>query len=87
MRFHINGNPILFDVARQSRGYSGNILVLACATYKTTTDDRWHQTAESFAIFKPNAKIVLEGGTVPQAELRMVTDRLGREQFRQLVQS
>jgi hypothetical protein len=33
-RFHINGNPALFDAARRGRGYSGNILLLACARYK-----------------------------------------------------
>lgn len=76
-RFRINGNPALFDAVRQSRGYSGNILLLACATYNTTTDDRMHQTGESFAIFRPDAKISLENGTVPQSELRMTPQPMG----------
>jgi hypothetical protein len=32
--FHINGNPSLFDAARQSRGYSGNFLLLVCVSYR-----------------------------------------------------
>lgn len=75
--FHINGNPALFDAARMPHGYSGNILLLACATYKSKTDDRLHQTGESFAIFKPNGKIVLEDGTVPQIELRLTGQPMG----------
>jgi len=75
--FHLNGNPALFDAAREAPGYSGNILLLVCVSYKSTTDDRLHQTGESFAIFKPNAKIVLEDGTVPQADLRLTDQPMG----------
>lgn len=75
--FHINGNPALFEAAREGRGYSGNILLLACASYKTTTDDRQHQTGGAFAIFRPDAKIALENGTVPQVELRLMGQPMG----------
>jgi hypothetical protein len=75
--FHINGNPDLFNAARQSPGYSGNILLLICATYRASTDERLHQTGESFAIFRPNAKIDLEQGTVAASELRITIQPMG----------
>ena len=56
---------------------SGNILLLVCATYKTTTDDRVHQTGESLLIFRPNEKINLEGGTVPLGGLRLDSVPMG----------
>jgi hypothetical protein len=75
--FHINGNPDLFNAARQSPGYSGNILLLVCVTYRAPTDERLHQTGESFAIFRPNAKIDLEQGTVAASELRIIIQPMG----------
>jgi hypothetical protein len=75
--FHLNANPAMFDAARQSPGFSGNLLILMCVSYKSPTDDRLHQTGESFAVFITNAKIDLNGGSIPAEKLRLTSQPMG----------
>jgi hypothetical protein len=77
--FHINGNPTLFEAARQSQGYSGNFLILICVTYRFTSDEKLHQTGDAFALFKRvgNQKFDLDGETVPFEHLGFVPQPMG----------
>ena len=75
--FHLNANPALFDAARQSPGFSGNLLMLVCVGYKSPTDDRLHQTGESFAVYVTNGKIDLSGGSIPEDKLQLTSEPMG----------
>lgn len=74
---HTNANPALFDEAAKSPAYSGNILLSVCATYKSSTDDRIHQTGETFALYITNTNIDLNGGGVHQDKLRLTSQPMG----------
>jgi hypothetical protein len=76
-RFQINGDPTIFDAAKTNRGFSGNFVILACATYRFTSEEGIHQTGEAFALFRPNGKINIEGETIPPNELGLVTQPMG----------
>jgi hypothetical protein len=75
--FHLNGNPALFDAAKVSPGFSGNILILACATYRVTGDEEAHRTAESIALFIPNQKIDLNSQSISKDQLKLIHQPMG----------
>ena len=75
--FTLNGDPARFDAAKNTTAFSGNFLILVCATYRFVTEEKMHQTAEAFALFRPNGKINIEGETIPLNELGFVAQPMG----------
>jgi hypothetical protein len=75
--FTLNGDPARFDAAKNNTAFSGNFLILVCATYRFVTEEKMHQTAEAFALFRPNGKINIEGETIPLIELGFVAQPMG----------
>jgi hypothetical protein len=67
--FVLNGNPRFFNEAKERVGFSGNFLILVCASYRFVGDSTVHQTGIAYALFKPNDRININGETVPQQNL------------------
>lgn len=66
--FGMNGDPKIFDQAKNSPRYSGNLVLLACITYKFVSSDELHQTGTAFALYKTNSKIDLVMGEAVRAD-------------------
>lgn len=73
----INGDPAKFESAKNTPGYSGNFLILVCASYRFTGEDELHHTADAFALYRPNGKIDIAGETIPVQGLRIAAQPMG----------
>lgn len=65
---HLNGNPAKFQA---SKGYTGQFLLVACATYTSPLLAQPLRTTKAFNLYKVRGDISLNGEVVPLAELRM----------------
>jgi hypothetical protein len=73
--FGMNGNPALFDAVKNAPiGYSGQFLVVVCATYGSTLNADKYRTAKAFQLFKKSGtgNIDLNGETIAQGDLGFV---------------
>jgi hypothetical protein len=82
--FGLNGNPALFDAAKNSQGYMGQFIVVACITYGSPLGPAHYRTAHAFALFKRTGdqRINLNGETIPLAELAFVPHPLKQSHIR-----
>ena len=67
--FGMNGNPEVFESAKINAGYTGQFLVVVCATYGSTLSMDKYRTAKAFLLFKPDGGINLAGETVLEGTL------------------
>jgi hypothetical protein len=74
--FGLNGNPQCFDEVKEKfpSGYSGQFLVVVCATYGSTFSNDRYRTAKAFHLFKRSGTkhIDLAGETISIADLGFV---------------
>lgn len=71
--FTLNGNPDRFKAAKDSPGFSGNVLVIVCVSYASTFNAEKHMSAKAFQLFRRDGKgIDLKGEMIPQQQLGLV---------------
>ena len=74
----VSGDPEAFKAAKDSQGYSGQFVLLACVVYNSELDSTMRKTAKAFALYKPNSPgIDIHGEVVQVEDLALVPAPMG----------